>query len=151
MNNQQFTSPNLGQALAAGAAMTVEYERVWDAIWRQPYVPAAVLELCRLRLAQLLGASTELTAQPGIAIDPAKVDVLLNGDYSRDAGFSAGELAALEFTEIYAQDPQALTDELADNVKRHFDDPGLVCLIKALGFIEGRIRLALMFSAVAAA
>ncbi len=57
----------------------------------------------------------------------------------------------LEFAEIYAQDPGALTDELADGVKRHFGEAGLVCLIEALGFIEGRIRLALMFTALAAA
>jgi len=36
-------------------------------------------------------------------------------------------------------------------VKRHFGEAGLVCLIEALGFIEGRIRLALMFTALGAA
>ena len=41
-------------------------------------------------------------------------------------------------------------DELADGVKRHFGEAGLVCLIEALGFIEGRIRLALMFTALGA-
>ena len=68
----------------------------------------------------------------------------------QQAAPSAAEQAVLEFAEIYAQDPGALTDELADGVKRHFGEAGLVCLIEALGFIEGRIRLALMFTALGA-
>ena len=56
------------------------------------------------------------------------------------------------------EDSAAVIDEelkraqqkLADGVKRHFGEAGLVCLIEALGFIEGRIRLALMFTALGA-
>ncbi|MBK7729731.1 MAG: hypothetical protein IPJ33_14905 [Gammaproteobacteria bacterium] len=71
---------------------------------------------------------------------------LLTGNYFRDPQFSPAERAVLEFTEIYAQDPAAISDDLADAVKEHFGETGLMCLIEALGFIDGRIRLALIFS-----
>ena len=85
-------------------------------------------------------------ADDGLTED--KIQSLLSGAYLRDPCFSPAELAALEFTEIYAQDPGAIGDEQADAVKAALGEPGLVCLVESLGFIEGRIRLALMFSAL---
>ncbi len=113
-------------------------------------MPPRLLELCRLRLARLHGASAETAALRGLECDPDRIEALLTGRYHASARFDAAEQAVLEFAEIYAQDPGALTDELADGVKRHFGEAGLVCLIEALGFIEGRIRLALMFTALGA-
>lgn len=146
-----LTSETLSGALAPGGVMARDFNAVWEQLWRQDHVPPRLLELCRLRLAQLLGASAELDAPRGIERDPERIAALRSGSYHRSARFDAAEQAVLEFAEIYAQDPSALTDELADGVKRHFGEAGLVCLIEALGFIEGRIRLALMFTALGAA
>lgn len=117
----------------SGGELARRHDALWQAVWRQPHVPAGVLELCRLRLAQLHGATGELQAQPpsGVRADP------------RGARSSA-EYAALEFAEVYGQDPQAITDELAAAVKAHFGEVGLVALIEALGVIDGRIRLGMM-------
>lgn len=145
------TSDTLSAALVAGGAMARDFNAVWEQLWRQDHLPPRLLELCRLRLAQLLGAGAELDALRGLEQDPGRIAALRSGSYHRSACFDAPEQAVLEFAEIYAQDPGALTDELADGVKRHFGEAGLVCLIEALGFIEGRIRLALMFTALAAA
>jgi hypothetical protein len=60
--------------------------------------------------------------------------------------FDAAERSVLAFTEIYAQGPEFITDELATEITGHFGDAGLVCLIEALGFIDARIRLALVFN-----
>jgi alkylhydroperoxidase family enzyme len=149
--NPALTSETLSGALAPGGVMARDFNAVWGQLWRQDHVPPRLLELCRLRLAQLLGASAELDAPRGIERDPERIAALRSGSYHRSARFDAAEQAVLEFAEIYAQDPGALTDELADGVKRHFGEAGLVCLIEALGFIEGRIRLALMFTALGAA
>ena len=144
------TSDTLSAALVAGGAMARDFNAVWEQLWRQDHLPPRLLELCRLRLAQLLGAGAELDALRGLEQDPGRIAALRSGSYHRSACFDAPEQAVLEFAEIYAQDPGALTDELADGVKRHFGEAGLVCLIEALGFIEGRIRLALMFTALGA-
>ena len=41
-------------------------------------------------------------------------------------------------------DAQAITDELSAAVVAHYGEPGLVALIEALGFMDGRMRLARM-------
>lgn len=141
-------SHTLAAALQPGGELARRFEALWLAVWQQPHVPAGVLELCRLRLAQLHAAAAELEALPPAevraGIDPAKVASLLAGRWTRDAAFSPAERAALELAEVYGQDPQAITDELAAEVVRHFGEPGLVALIEALGLIDGRIRLALL-------
>jgi len=152
-NRETFNSNNLSQALSAGGELTQAYDEVWNMFWQQNYIPPALLELCRLRLAQLHRATAELGVRqiPASAADEAKIQSLLAGNWEKNENFSDGELAALEFTEIYGQDPNALRDENADAVKRHYGETGLVCLIEALGFIDGRIRLGLVFSGIAAA
>ena len=53
--------------------------------------------------------------------------------------------------EVYSQDPAAITDEMAEAVKGVYGDTGLVVLIEALGFIDGRIRMARLTNALARA
>lgn len=148
--NDAITTESISGVLQAGGALTADYNGVWDAVWRQTHIPASVLELCRLRLAQLHGATAEQALRRPDILDAGKTSALLDGSYLKDTRFSAAELAVLEFTEIYAQDPAAIGDDVADAVKQHFGEAGLVCLVESLGFIDGRIRLALMFSALRA-
>jgi hypothetical protein len=152
-SNQTITSNTLTQALSAGGELTASYDAVWKMLWQQPYIPATVLELCRLRLAQLHRADAELSVRqiPASSADEAKIQSLLNGGWLQDKNFSGAELAALEFAEIYGQDANAISDENAAQIKQYYGESGLVCLIEALGFIDGRIRLALVFSGIAAA
>ena len=145
-----ITTESLTGVLQAGGVLSADYNAVWDAVWRQTHIPASVLELCRLRLAQLHGATAEQALRHPDLLDAEKNAALLDGSYHKDPRFSAAELAVLEFTEIYAQDPAAISDDMADAVKQHFGEAGLVCLVESLGFIDGRIRLALMFSALRA-
>ncbi|MBK9666388.1 MAG: hypothetical protein IPO61_11765 [Gammaproteobacteria bacterium] len=146
MNVSVLNTQTLPSALAAGGRITEAYEAVWDALWMQPHLSSQLLELCRLRLARFHQAPAELELRRDTGLDPGKADSLLTGNYFRDPQFSPAERAVLEFTEIYAQDPAAISDDLADAVKEHFGEAGLMCLIEALGFIDGRIRLALIFS-----
>ena len=74
---------------------------------------------------------------------------VIRGRFASDGQFSPGEIAALSLAEVYAQDPAAITDAMADAVKESYGDAGLVVLIEALGFIDGRIRMARLASALA--
>jgi hypothetical protein len=151
MSAPQSTSLDLGQTLAAAGSSATAFEAMWDALWHQPALPPALLELCRLRLAQLHRADSELARNnPAVSVAPEKINSLLHGDYARDGLFSAAELAVLDFAEVYAQDPAALSDEQAAAVKEHFGEKGLVVLVKALGFIDGRIRMARLFTQLSA-
>lgn len=132
----------------AGGELARRYEVLWQAVWGQAHVPAPVLELCRLRLAHLHGAGNEFAASPPSGardgLEPDQIASLLTGNWAGDARFSPAARAALELAEVYAQDPQAITDELADAVKAQLGEAGLVALIEALGVIDGRIRLGMM-------
>jgi alkylhydroperoxidase family enzyme len=139
-----IASDRLDALLAPGGAMARAFERAYASLWQQPHLPAAVLELCRLRLARLHGAAADLDAEPRVAVDAAKRAAVIDGSYARDDRVSPAERAAIEFCEVYAMDAQAITDELASAVVAHFGEPGLVALIEALGFIDGRMRLARM-------
>lgn len=150
VNSTAITTETLADALQPGGALSRDYDAVWQTLWRQNHIPPTLLELCRLRLAQLHGAQAELEQTRDVGLEAEKAAALRAGTWLDDARFGAAELAALEFTEIYAQDPAAIGDEQADAVKRHFGEAGLVCLVEALGFIDGRIRLALMFNALRA-
>lgn len=139
----------------AGGELALRHEAFWRSLWQQPHVPAQVLELCRLRLAQLHGATRELAnaapSWPGAQPCTEKRTIVLAANGAPDPRLSAAERAALEFAEVYAQDPGAITDELADAVKAHFSDAGLVALIEALGMIDARIRLGMMLGSLLAA
>jgi alkylhydroperoxidase family enzyme len=122
--------------------IAASYDALYQSLWTQPHLPAEILELCRLRLAQLHRCTTELQRQE-YPTQEGKREHLRNWD--TDSRFSDMERACLAFTEVYAMDTQAITDELAAAVKLHVGDAGLVLLVEALGILDGRIRLSLLW------
>ncbi len=118
------------------------FTALYHSLWVQPHLPAEILEVCRLRLAQLHRSAVEWQRRD-CAIPTAKSEHLARWDTHSD--FSDAERACLAFTEVYAMDTQALTDELAAGVKGHFGDAGLVMLVEALGIFDGMTRLSLLW------
>lgn len=140
------TSLDLDRHLARAGSAAASFARLWQALWVQPYITPALLEMCRLTLARLHQDERELAAEnphvePG-TLTSERLRVVLAGGTSKSPLFSGAEKAVLAFTESYGLDPQSLPDELADAVKHHLGEPGLVFLIEALGCIDGRIRTA---------
>jgi len=124
------------------------YEALYQSLWQQAHLPGTVLELCRLRLAQLHGSASEL-ARSDCGLDATARQEL--SSWNTSTAISAAEKACLSFAEVYAMDAQALTDEHADAVKVHFGDAGLVMLVEALGIFDGLARLSLLWQLPAAA
>lgn len=122
--------------------IAASFDSLYQALWTQRHLPAEVLELCRLRLAQLHRCEVEWQ-RSDVDVVARKREALR--DWSRDGQFSNGERACLAFTEVYAMDAQAITDELAQSVKAHFGDAGLVLLVEALGLLDGMTRLSLLW------
>lgn len=148
---QPDDSPLTRALTHAGGELARRYTALWQAIWQQPHVPALVLELCRLRLSQLHGLAHELDMPPVSGaregLDADTVAIALAGSPER-AQLPAGARAAIELTEVYAQDPQQIAGEPTLAVKAHFGEAGFVALIEALGVIDGRIRLGRMLGAL---
>jgi alkylhydroperoxidase family enzyme len=122
--------------------LAAPFSALYQSLWTQPHLPAEVLELCRLRLAQLHRCDVELQ-RCEFELPAGKVEHLARWD--TDKGFSDAERACLAFTEVYAMDAQALTDEHAQAVKSHFGDAGMVLLVEALGILDGMTRLSLLW------
>ena len=142
------TSANLIDKLTVAGDAAAPFEDVWRAIWNQPHVPAAVLELCRLNLARLHCADAELELRMPLAqrVPEEKIASLLRENWMKDTSFSQTERVVLNFTEWYHIDPQSIPDDVAGEVIARLGQSGFVALIEALGFIDGRIRVALMYS-----
>lgn len=118
------------------------FNALYASLWSQPHLPAEVLELCRLRLAQLHRCEVELRRSE-VEIPTKQREQLV--DWNSADCFSEADRACLSFAEVYAMDTQALTDEHATAVKRHFGEAGLVLLVEALGILDGMIRLSLLW------
>jgi hypothetical protein len=126
------------------------YDSLWKSIWGQTSFPTYLLELCRLRLAKLHRADAELAYRhiETDSLSEEKIQSVINGDYDTAHLFSDAELAVLSVAELYAIDPSSITDHQADAVKNHYGESGFVFLIDALGVIDCRIKLAIIFSAL---
>jgi len=149
-----LTSLDLDGPLAVAGSPAACFARLWERLWRQPYVTPELLELCRLTLARLHCDEEELAARnphvPPGEPSPERRDRALAGDTGSPL-FAEHERAVLAFTEIYGLDAQSLTDELAATVSEHLGEAGLVFLIEALGCLDGRIRAARCLRTLSAA
>ena len=143
---EPVTSLTLDEALARAGPGAETFARLWQALWQQPQLPAGLLELCRVTFARLHRDAAELAAVNPLAGDRAGLDAaraLVAADKGHDSDtLSAGEKAVLLFAEYYWMDTSSIPDEVAEAVKAHYGEPGLVLLIEGLGLIDGRIRTA---------
>jgi hypothetical protein len=146
------TSLSVDEHLAPAGDIAGMFAALSAQFWDQPHLSAELIELCRLDLAVLHRAPQEQAARhPAAAgLASAKIDAVLGESWRGSAMFSGGEKAALDFTEYYFLDPQSIPDPVAAAVLTHYGEAGLVCLVEALGFIDSRVRLALMYATLAA-
>jgi hypothetical protein len=152
---RSLTSLDLDAHLAAAGAPAASFARLSRSLWAQPYLPAELLELCRLTLARLHRDAEEIAAHnphlEAAAPSAERRALVLAGETHRAAAFSAAERAVLTFAECYGLDPQSIGDELAAEVREQLGEAGLVFLIEALGCLDGRIRTARCLRDLAAA
>jgi len=94
-----------------------------------------LLDLCRLRLAQLVGREVPPRAAPA-----DKVAALRR--WPTDPAFTEAERALLDFCEHYAIDAQAVTDEHAARLREHFDPPALAALTTGIAVYDALSRVA---------
>jgi alkylhydroperoxidase family enzyme len=114
--------------------------------WEKRLVDPVLLELCRLRIAQLHGARHPLsirTPEARVAgLDEAKLATL--AEWWRQPGFSDLERACLRFAEQFVLDAQAMSDEEARPVVAALGEAGTVAFIEALAIFDGFARFCRM-------
>ncbi|MEO8604331.1 MAG: carboxymuconolactone decarboxylase family protein [bacterium] len=139
-------SDSFAGVFALRPQLFADYQAFADRLWTDRAVDPRVLELCRLRVAQILGCTSELRRRsPGseaAGVDESRLAEL--ADWPRSAHFSAAERACLRFAEGFALDPHGLSDDDAAAVAAHLTPAEMVALVEALALFDGFTRFRLM-------
>lgn len=109
-----------------------------------------LLELCRVRIATMLGCEVEASARTADSgVPPELLDAI--GAWPTDPRFEAADRACLAFTEHYVIDVASVDDATVAAVREHLGDEGVQSFVSALLVVEQRIRLRLMWDRLFAA
>jgi alkylhydroperoxidase family enzyme len=125
------------------------YERfreLYGGLWDPAVLDPRVLELCRLRIATLLGCDAERAIRyDDAAAALGEDDVAALPRWPTSTRFTAAEQAALGFAEQYVMDPHGLSDDDFAVLRTRFDAPALATLTLAVAMFDAltRFRLAL--------
>jgi alkylhydroperoxidase family enzyme len=107
--------------------------------WERRLVDPVILELCRLRIAQLHGARHPLSTRTREAreagLGEAKIAAL--SAWWRSPGFSDLERSCLRFAEQFATDASAISDDEARPVVAGLGQAGTVAFVEALAVFDG--------------
>ena len=123
-----------------------ELDTLLDRIWAGALDPVSI-ELCRLRIARLLGdthgAEHRSPEAVRAGLDESLVERLSH--WPTDPGFDDRQRAVLRFTEGYVIDAHSLTDSDRAIVLDHLSEPEATALTLALATFDAltRTRLAL--------
>jgi alkylhydroperoxidase family enzyme len=114
--------------------------------WEKRLVDPVILELCRLRIAQLHAArqplSTRMPEARAAGLDEAKIEAL--AAWWRNPGFSDVERSCLRFAEQFVMDAKAMSDDEARPVVAALGDAGTVAFVEALAIFDGTARFCRM-------
>jgi alkylhydroperoxidase family enzyme len=128
----------------------VAYERfreLYGGLWDPAVIDLRLLELCRLRIATIVGCDGERAVRFSDAVDAGvtEADVAALPAWPSSPRFSPAERAAIAYAEQYVMDPHELTDEHFATLHEHLDEPALATLSLAVAMFDAlaRFRLAL--------
>jgi alkylhydroperoxidase family enzyme len=128
----------------------VAYERfreLYGGLWDPAVVDPRVLELCRLRIATVLGCPGEraIRYDDATAAGVTETDVAALPRWPGAPEFNGVERAAIAFAEQYVMDPHELTDDHFAALHEHLDEPAIATLSLAVAMFDAltRFRVAL--------
>jgi alkylhydroperoxidase family enzyme len=115
--------------------LRVLYTGLWDS-----GIDSVTLELCRLRIATLIGSAADLAARdPRADLDETLIDALPS--WPTSVLFSDAQRAALGFAEQYTLDAHGVTDEQTAGMHRFFSSAQLTTLTMAIAVFDALARM----------
>ena len=119
-------------------ALDAAHRAAWAA------VDTRLLELCRVRAAQLIGCEVEAAARtPGCGVDDEVIGGV--GQWPTSMDFDERDRAVLAWCEQFVIDVASMSDQQVAEVARWLGDDGVVDLTNAFLVIEQRLRLRTMW------
>jgi alkylhydroperoxidase family enzyme len=123
------------------------FKELYGGLWDPTVIDPRILELCRLRIATILGSTAERAIRFRDATDAGvtEPDVSELSRWPTSESFTDCERACIAFAEQYVMDPHELTDAHFDALHAHLDAPALSTLTLAVAMFDAltRFRLAL--------
>lgn len=123
------------------------FRELYGGLWDPAVIDSRILELCRLRIATILGCDGERAVRFGDAVEAGvtEADVAALPTWPSSPAFSAIERACIAYAEQYVMDPHELTDGHFATLHDHLDEPALATLSLAVAMFDAlaRFRLAL--------
>ncbi len=131
--------PVLGESTGVASALADNHAAAWAA------VEPRLLELARLRIAQLLGHDGELARRTPGATGPVLDDdtVAALSSWPSSDRFDGRDRAVLAFVEQYVLDVATVTDEQVATLVEHLGAPGVSDFVHGVLVVEQRMRLTL--------
>lgn len=140
----------LERVLGLRPELCSDYTAFAALFWSQRPVDPLILELCRLRIAQLLACESELRVrwEPARAAGLDEETIALLARWPTAPAFGDAARACLAYAEQFVLDVHGITDEQAAVVRAHLGPAGLVALTEALALFEGFARFRLLLGVV---
>jgi alkylhydroperoxidase family enzyme len=118
------------------------HQALVEHIWQPGLIDPVVLELCRLRIAQIVRSDRDLAERTPAAVDAGltedKIGRLAQWPTADD--FTPSERAALCFAEMYVIDPGSVTDAMAADVTAHFTPSEVAVLTTGIAVFDAIAR-----------
>jgi alkylhydroperoxidase family enzyme len=132
--------PDLGPLRTTYPQLQERLDAYVMGVWRDPALPEGVLELCRIRIATLLGATAAarvrlLQLPTALEAGAARIE-----SWSTADELGATERACLAFAEQFVLDAQALDEVTVEAVRSRVGEQGLALLVVGVGLAEGLTR-----------
>jgi alkylhydroperoxidase family enzyme len=120
--------------------------------WRRRPVDPVILELCRVRIGQILGADPAPRPRlAGAALAPSAEQLAALDDWRTSPAFSEVERVCLRLAEQFVLDPHAVGDADVAAVATHLGPAATVALVEALALFDGFARFAAILGVAPAA
>jgi alkylhydroperoxidase family enzyme len=140
------TAAVIESTLAGHPDVAAELAAAHSAAWKID--DPVLLELCRLRIAQLLGCDAEWSTRSpeALAAGLSEETIAAVAQWPTSPLFGERERACLALTEQWVIDVASVTDEQVEAVRNELGDAGLVAFANALLVVEQRQRLRLAWA-----
>jgi len=123
------------------------FRELYGVLWEPDAIDPGLLELCRLRIATILGSPGDRALRFGAATAAGLTedDVAELPRWPDSPRFAGARRACLAFAEQYVIDPHGLTDADFDALHEHLDERAIATLTLAVAMFDalGRFRVAL--------
>jgi alkylhydroperoxidase family enzyme len=135
------------RSMALSPQVSEQFAAMYRQVWCPPVADPVLLELARLRMAQLLrsGADLRLRFAPAAAAGLTEDKIAALPQWSTSPLFSAAERAVVAFAELFTIDAHAVGDDQCAAVTALLPRPDVAGLTLALAIFESTTRLRLAF------